>query len=1542
MKLMLFSQQKTTEYFLPNQVSGSYNFGEDPATGEKLFKVDAVDEKWIIKPLNDSLLIHNNESKDELELKENDFYVIKKEEDSFLVLVSPTYEAGYKIYQYNNDVDIIIGNSDECNLRYNCPYLSGIACELIKTSDGIKLANSLETLIYINNEALTQKEYYPRTGDIINIFGLKILVLDQTLMINSPYNGTVLNTMSSGLVELGIETEKYENIEVKEIDLYEKNDYFSKSPRIRRIIEEKKIKIDKPPEENNSQDMPLILTAGPMLTMALTSGMTLLNTATQISSGKTTISQAWPSLVSGILMLASSLVWPFVIKEYNKHSEKEKRKKTVDLYTKYLSKKEAELKKESINQKNIWEENLLPVTECMKIINTKKNNFWCKRSEQSDFLSARVGIAKVPLKINVDWPEEGFSIEEDDLKEMAEALIKEYEYIDQCPLEYSFSRNYLTAIMGIEKKCYGFVNNILLQLMTFYCYDELKIVVFTDESKNSNWDYLKYSNFCFTNDKSVRFFAANLDEGKELGNYLLQDLLVKKEIHEEEAKSKEEKEKEQEGKEKNDKESDGSIEYSKPHYLIISDSYNTYKKTEFFKELVELDGNIGYSTIIIEKNLDKLPSKCINFINLNEGSSGILKNSYEKAQITDFHDEIDYGINMMEITKMLSNIPVEIESEGANLPNAIDFLEMEKVGKVEQLNVLNRWNTNDSTKSLRAEVGVDEELNLMYLDLHEKFHGPHGLIAGTTGSGKSEFIITYILSMAMNYSPDDVAFILIDYKGGGLAFAFENREKGIKLPHLAGTITNLDKAEMNRTLVSIDSEVKRRQAEFNKARDLLGESTIDIYKYQNFYHEGKLSEPIPHLFLIADEFAELKAQQPDFMDNLISVARIGRSLGVHLILATQKPSGVVNDQIWSNTKFRVCLKVADASDSNEMIKKPDAAMLKQSGRYYLQVGMDEYFALGQSGWCGAKYFPSDTIQKQVDRSINFIDDCGQVIKTIQENNEQQKKEAQGEQLAAVLNEIIKVAKQTNKEAKRLWLENIPNLILVDEVEKKYNFTPKKFEPIGIVGEYDAPELQEQGIVDHNYLEKGNTVVLGTDGNEYEKLLMSLIYSTAKNYSNEEVWMYVVDYGSEALRVFANLPHMGGMVFAGEVDVFFNLVKLINQETKRRKQLFANYGGDFKNYNKVNENKEPLMIVFINNYNSLSEEIDSMYDIAPELFRDSERYGIIYITTATSLKALPNKVRECYQTSYTFKLKDIYEYSDLFGKKPKEMPSEAFGRGFIYNGGIHEYQIASLVEEDEKANNFILDFIENIKEKNKGKVKKIPKLPDRVVLEDVQDSLKDITCVPMGINKNDLSITTINLKENIGSIISANKISNIKNYVKSFIKVLKSIGTGVILIDGTKELEDIKSDTANYFNDDIENMIDKINEVIEKNMAENKELKAAIVLYGIDKIVSKIEDKSKLKTLFENIKKYEIVPAIIADELKKIKLYQFEDWYKTVFDNVEGIWIGTGVTEQTLLKVSNYDRENAGEFPNNAGFFISEGMVTKLKVIELVQGEEEDE
>ena len=190
------------------------------------------------------------------------------------------------------------------------------------------------------------------------------------------------------------------------------------------------------------------------------------------------------------------------------------------------------------------------------------------------------------------------------------------------------------------------------------------------------------------------------------------------------------------------------------------------------------------------------------------------------------------------------------------LPNALTFLEMFEAGQVEHLDPLRRWAENDPVKSLSVPIGVGVDGRPFTLDLHEKRQGPHGLVAGMTGSGKSEFIITYILSMAVNFSPDEVAFILIDYKGGGLADAFENKERGIHLPHLVGTITNLDGAAIDRSLASIKSELMRRQTVFKEVKARIGEGTLDIYDYQKLYRNKTVDEPLPHLFIISDEFAE--------------------------------------------------------------------------------------------------------------------------------------------------------------------------------------------------------------------------------------------------------------------------------------------------------------------------------------------------------------------------------------------------------------------------------------------------------------------------------------------------------------------------------------------------------------------------------------------------------------------------------------------------------------------------------------------------------------
>lgn len=1309
--------------------------------------------------------------------------------------------------------------------------------------------------------------------------------------------------------------------EIKDTDLYDKNDYFSKSPRVRRLIETKDINLSPPPNLEGSRDIPLILTLGPMFTMGAASIFTLYNVINKIMIGQATFASSMTQLVSSGAMLISMLLWPTLTKIFNKRMRKKRNKEIKVKYSAYLIRKRTELQAEAEKQKEILIENLIPVEQCLSLINNAKVNFWDKRIDQNDFLEVRVGKGIRPLDIRVNFPEEGFTIEENHLRKSAQELVDEFKDLRNVPISYSFYENRITALMGLQEKCYGIMNNILLQLITFYSYEDIKIVVFTNKEKESKWEYVKYLSHNLSNDKSIRFFSSNQETAKNLLDYLNYELQMRA------------------------SQMENGPKLVKPYYVIITDDYSQIRRHHFIKTLTEAEINYGFSLIILENQMSRLPSKCNNFINMGKQASGILTNSFEAHNQLEFLDEINYSIDMMSVARRLSNIPIEFEEGGKQMPDSITFLEMEKVGKVEQLNIMNRWDLNDSTTSLKAEVGVDEEGNLMYLDLHEKFHGPHGLIAGMTGSGKSEFIITYILSMAINYSPDDVAFILIDYKGGGLAFAFENKKTGMSLPHLAGVITNLDKAEIDRTLVSIDSEIKRRQKIFNDARDLLGESTIDIYKYQRFYKEGKLSEPVPHLFIICDEFAELKVQQPDFMDNLISVARIGRSLGVHLILATQKPSGVVNDQIWSNTKFRVCLKVQDASDSKEMLKRPDAASLKQTGRFYLQVGYDEYFALGQSGWCGAKYFPSDKIVKQVDKSVNFIDDMGNIIKSIQAGNNK-KQEAQGEQLNAILKNIIEVAKMSNKKVKRLWLNAIDPIILVDDLEVKYGFTPKKYDIEAVIGEYDAPERQEQGLLTYSLNNDGNTIIYGNDEIEKENMLDTIIYSICKNHTAEEVNIYAIDYGSEQLRKYMNIPQVGGITFVGEDEEFKNLFKLINEEIKNRKKLLLEYGGSIDAYNNKNEEKLPKILFILNNYEGILEVYNTIFDEIIPIARECERYGIVLMITCSNPASIGRRISQNFNNKYALHFSDVSDYYGIFTDKVKIKLRDIVGRGLVENDGVHEFQTASIVSEGESISEFMDEFTNRMKQNNSVVATSIPTLPDKVTLDIVSKDITNIQKVPIGISKNSLKT----IKHDFGALVSTPIVSNKLEYINSFMDSLLEIfvripDVTVFFIDVMQLLPSANkiynNHRINYFNNDFNNLLEKLTE-IEKN-PENSKYRILYIIYGLERLKMKA-DVSKIEAFFNEVKVNENSTAIICDSAKGLKSLDYDTWYQKIRTTTDGIWVGNGFGEQQVIRTSKVTKEMTQNHPKNYGYFVSESSAELVKLLEFndILDKEDDE
>lgn len=1511
MNVYLFLKDKLMNFCLPQEISGSFSFDEDVNEESKLINIEARDNKWYLYSTDDVFVLFNNTKVKELEVLNNNFYIIRRNNLNYLIYICNLIDSNLSAYSYDK-LNLLIGNSSDCNIQYKCNFFKGCIAKIYFENNNIML-NVNNGYIYVNNCALSSNPQKINYGDKISIFSLKIIILQNIILINNPNNDDNLILSSSGLVIKEFNLDQNDNLEIKDRDLYIKEEYFSKSPRIRRRIETKEIKMSPPPDTRPPEELPFILTIGPMLTMGLLSLTMLGSSLSNIFMRKSSVLQQLPSLITSSAMLISMLLWPTLIRRYNKRRQEKKRKEIIEKYTKYLKEKEEELFLESKLQKEILFENLLTPNDCLNIIEKKGYSFWDKRVDQDDFLNIRIGVGNELLDVKISFPESDFVIEVDKLKKQAEDLIEKYKYIKDVPIGYSFLENNITAIMGNKKKVYPFINNIVLQMLAFYSYEDIKFVIFTDEDKINNWEYMKYLNHTLSNNRRFRFFSSNIDDNKYLSDYLINEVNSRK----------------------NSKE-----KYLKPHYIIITDNYDRIKKYDFLNEIVESEDKLGFSIIILENSLSKLPSKCSNFISLgNDSQGGILKNSYEKQEQVYFKDEIIDSIDMMKVAKILSNIPIEFESNMNNLPDSISFIEMEKVGKVEQLNILNRWNINDSTSSLKAEIGVDEEGDLMYLDLHEKAHGPHGLIAGTTGSGKSEFIITYILSMCINYSPDDISFILIDYKGGGLALAFENKVANIVLPHLAGTITNLDKAEMDRTLVSIDSEVKRRQVMFNEAREQLGESTIDIYKYQRFYHDGRLTEAIPHLFIICDEFAELKTQQPEFMDNLISVARIGRSLGVHLILATQKPSGVVNAQIWSNSRFKVCLKVQDESDSKEMLKKNDAAYIKQAGRYYLQVGYDEYYALGQSGFTGAKYYPSDKIFKQVDKSLNIINDCGLFLKSIQASSGK-KVDAKGDQLSAVLNEIINTANRVNKYSRKLWLDNIPSIILIDDLFNKYNVTIDNNNIEAIIGEYDAPERQEQGLIKYNFLHDGNTLIYGNDGVENELLLSAIIYSTTKYYSSLDINFYVIDYGSESFQRFVNMPHFGGVVVNGEEEEFNNLLKMIKEEIKQRKKIMADFGGEYLNYLKSSKSHLPIMVIMFNNYDSIYETHQFLYDDLPELVRDSERYGIIFIMTGSATNSIHRRVALNFSNVYAFKLKDYYDYSNVLSCNTKMTPRKIEGRGLLNNDGVHEFQVARILENNDEMNDFIDSFIKEKILVEKNMAKRVPVLPDIVRFNDVNCDNINLNNIPIGISKKDLQIINYDFLNNIGNLIISNKLVNMEKFAKSLmIEIINSKNISLFIFDPMKLLNIDSNYFSNYYIDNFDEIVSNLIDNIKKLIENKQNVYGTIIVYGFSKFVNSVKNEY-LVDLSDCLKKYEKISLIIMDEVSKIKSYSFESWFK-IFSTNDGIWVGSGIYNQNIFRLGTLNKEMREDIKNDMGFYISENNATLCRLIDFISKDDDN-
>ncbi len=1534
MKVLLINEKKLDSFKLPNKIDGNIWITDfDENDNEKnIINIEADrNSNWKIMSNSSYYIVENSKRVASSILEIGKFYIIKDSysDKSMLLYCCLSYENNITFYSTSTCFPnpITIGSNSECKISYNCTLVSNNHAEIKLEND--KLILNCFSKTYVNNIRVNNSTIL-ELGDVIFVMGLIIVVMkiqgDYILGINNP-NNQVKTFLKNTQISFDPASESYEEAhEEKEMFLYKEEDYFYKKPRFIYSIEPLELKIDSPPSKQEKQEIPAILTLGPMLTMSLTSVVTCYTTISNVQNKNQTWSEAIPSLlISGVMML-SFFLWPLVTNLFQKHLSKKNERNRQNKYNEYINNQKSKIFEEKTKQENILHKRYVSLEECYNIIINKKDRLWERRIEDEDYLSVSLGTGTFPMKININYPEEGFSMVEDNLKDSVKELTLSPKILDNVPILYSFKENYISAIIGNDELKYKFIDNILLQIVTFHSYDDLKIVIFTSKNKENNFTKYKILPHCFSNDKTIRFFSSTIDEYKEI-SYNLEKIFNQR-------------------KEYNEKNSN-LIKYDQ-NFLIITDSFNSIRNFDFIKNIIEYKHNLGFSIIILNDKISNLPDQCQTFIELNENESKMFKNIANNGE-QKFKIDLS-NINISKAFRKLANIPIELNNnEDGIIPKKVGFLEMYDVGKVEQLNSKNRWISNVPILNMSAIVGIGKSGEKISLDLHEKYHGPHGLVAGMTGSGKSEFIITYILSMAINYHPHEVQFVLIDYKGGGLAGAFENKNLGYKLPHLVGVITNLDKTEINRSLASIESELKRRQALFNKARELSGESTIDIYKYQKMYRNKIVDEPVSHLFIIADEFAELKTQQSEFMEQLISTARIGRSLGVHLILATQKPSGVVDSQIWSNTRFRVCFRVQEKSDSSEVIQCPDAAYLTQTGRFYLQVGYNEIFLLGQSAWAGGKYIPSENIKKTIDSSINFIDNIGYVTKSVETKKEEIIDDSNGEELVNIVKYLHKCAIEENIFSKPLWLDRIPEHIYVNDLIKKYNYEKEKYILEPVIGEYDIPNMQQQNLLTIPFSKEGNVIIYGMAGSGKENFITTMIYSSMITYTPEEVNYYILDFGSEVLKYFEKTPIVGDILYINDSEKISNLFKFIQDTINERKKIFADYNGDYEMYCKSTGITIPHIVIIINNYEAYAETYPDYDDLINILTRDCIKYGIYFVFTINSPNGIRFKLKQNFNQIFVLQQNNEDDYSSILGNIHKTYPSKMFGRGLIKKEDVYEFQTA-LTSEESNVSKIINQINTLLSSKYNSKATKIPVLPEVVIYDELDKNKVSKNEIIIGINKNDLTISTFDFSKNHINLISSQEFSLFESFINPFITQFMYNQNWMNIIINAEDvfIEDIIKQNSKYFESNFDSIFDSIINILNnsyisyKNNNYNKSIfdnikKINCIIIGLNSFKNKLsaEKQNAFGDLFTISNDLGIINYIFIETIDKMKNFEYEAWYKNNRSQSDCIWLGNGLGDQFSINLTQKIPEMAMDVQYNFCFVIKRGKPSYVKYIEKI-------
>lgn len=1146
--------------------------------------------------------------------------------------------------------------------------------------------------IYINGRRV--RAGVLRTGDVLQIWTVRIVL----------ENGKLHFENTDGRLRINQIADRSADSHASGVPADRQGAFilYHRSPRMQEQLPKEQIVLANPPGKTQAYER------------RRSALMSLLGPGIMVAANVATMGAASPAL---LLARSAGMVSPLVSAVSYGGMDKKQRKRLEQYealrrqrFGAYIEDQKRHIDEVAEHQRNIiTRENPSPA-QCMKTVSEVRRSLWERMPSDRDYLDVRLGMGYERLCVPVTTRAEaaGFRMEDDEMEQVVRQIVEETEIVDRIPARLPLLRYQTIGIVGGRRRAIQLVQSMITELTCQQSPQNIQLVGIFDREEMGAWAPIRWLPHIWDAEGQFRYIA--FDEKRAHTVCELLGETLKRRL---DAASK--------------NQTSQKMPAPQPYYVVILGSKTLTRQEPIMRLLTQNNPALGTSTIFLFDDLYSLPQECRFIVEVDNDPC-----AYDRLDISQKFfftpdtppDEDQFD----QYTRQMSAIRAEELTQTAGIPDSVTFLQGYGVRHPEELRVIDRWRDSKPYQTLAVPIGVLAGGKTLYFDIQDGKHGPHGLVAGTTGAGKSELLQSWILSMAVNFHPHDVNFVIIDYKGGGMANLME------PLPHVVGKITNLG-SSISRSLVALTAENQRRQQIFERY------GVNDIKKYQKLYREGRADQPLPYLIIVADEFAELKREQSDFMDSLISIARIGRSLGVCLLLATQQPSGVVSPQIESNSRFRICLKMNSAEDSSAILHHTDAARITHPGRAYLRVGTDEIFDLFQSYWSGALYRENDEPVNDRENRVCIINTTGERIQPVR--SRVVNRDSDGDELAAVVRYICRESSQAGiQPLPGPWMEELPEQLPLERLlpESAFNGAdwgqdrPYLSIPIGL---YDDPAHQQQSVEYIHLAKDGHCGIYGAPMTGKTSLLRTFLLSLAMTHTPAEAQVYIIDCGW-GLSGFGELPHVGGIVLPYEDEKRGKLQALLMAELERRKKLFSSCGvGSLSAYRQTVSEDLAAVVLVIDDITALFESFpteqlcEKFEKFLATLAREGAAYGMYLIYTANSFSGIRNSIRQNVRSCVALQLKDVGEYTDLVGHVKSALPpipGRAYGRG---NPPL-EFQTALYLDyPTEPAQHEALARLAQSMDRcwTGTRPRCIPVLMDRVSMADME--YIDPTCIPLG-------------------------------------------------------------------------------------------------------------------------------------------------------------------------------------------------------------------